>query len=85
MTAPIQSPCILVCSIDRESGHCFGCGRTGTEIASWSQYSNEERASLMAILPERVAKLERPERRVTKRERQRRAQGETPSPRTTQF
>ncbi|TIX40595.1 MAG: DUF1289 domain-containing protein [Mesorhizobium sp.] len=34
MTA-IESPCILVCSIDMKTGFCFGCGRTREEIAAW--------------------------------------------------
>ena len=24
----MESPCILVCSIDMVTGYCFGCGRT---------------------------------------------------------
>ena len=27
MATNIQSPCILVCSIDMKTGYCFGCGR----------------------------------------------------------
>ena len=34
MTA-IESPCILVCSIDMKTGYCFGCGRTRDEISGW--------------------------------------------------
>lgn len=71
MTTPIQSPCILVCSIEPESGHCYGCGRTRDEIASWINFSDETRAGIMEILPDRVAKLERKPRRVTKRSRMR--------------
>jgi len=67
MNAPIKSPCILVCSIEPKSGHCFGCGRTSDEIMGWISYSPMERDTIMADLPERVAKLDRPPRRVTKR------------------
>ena len=68
----INSPCILVCAIEPDSGHCYGCGRTRDEIASWINFSDEVREFLMEEeLPSRVAKLERKPRRITKRSRQR--------------
>ena len=36
---------------------CIGCGRTRGEIGSWLGYTPEERRSVMATLPERVATL----------------------------
>ena len=36
----IKSPCIAVCKIDYESGHCFGCNRTIEEITDWSSLSD---------------------------------------------
>jgi uncharacterized protein len=63
----MESPCILLCSIDMNTGHCYGCGRTRDEIAAWTMYSDERRKELMQELPERVAKLETRPRRVTKR------------------
>ena len=69
MTSSIQSPCILVCSIEPESGHCYGCGRTRDEIAHWINFNDETRSAIMEMLPERVAKLERKPRRITKRAR----------------
>ena len=65
----IESPCILVCVIEQNSGYCYGCGRTRDEIAEWSNYSNQQRASLLQVFPARVAKLERKPRRITKRRR----------------
>jgi predicted Fe-S protein YdhL (DUF1289 family) len=65
----IPSPCILVCSIEQNSGHCFGCGRTRDEIADWMSMSGEKRLQLMRELPERVARLERRPRRETRRSR----------------
>ena len=65
----IESPCVLICAIEPRSGYCYGCGRTRTEIARWTGYSDEERSELMAELPGRVAKLERRPRRVTRRAR----------------
>lgn len=58
-TMAIDSPCILVCSIDEASGFCVGCGRTRDEIAGWISYTEEERRSVMAALPKRMAALPR--------------------------
>ena len=67
----IESPCILVCSIEPISGHCRGCGRTTTEIGGWVMMTPEQRASVMAELPARMERLPPPprERRATKRQR----------------
>ena len=65
----IESPCILVCSIDMKSGFCFGCGRTRDEIAGWMNYSPESRRQLMAELPARLETVERKPRRATRRQR----------------
>lgn len=65
----IETPCILVCVLEQNSGHCYGCGRTRDEIAEWTIYSDQQRALLMDELPARVAKLVRPPRRTTKRRR----------------
>ncbi|MFB2551681.1 DUF1289 domain-containing protein [Ensifer soli] len=72
----MDSPCILVCSIDLASGYCFGCGRTRDEIAGWMGYTDAERRALMAVLPARVATLERRPRRETRRARMAREAGE---------
>jgi len=72
---PIDSPCQLVCSMDKESGHCFGCGRTQDEIAYWTLKTPEERMAILAELEGRMPplriKLEerRSRRRVNKRRR----------------
>lgn len=65
----MKSPCILVCSIDINTGYCFGCGRTSGEIAGWMSYSDAERDAIMAGLPERLTHVKRPPRRETKRRR----------------
>jgi predicted Fe-S protein YdhL (DUF1289 family) len=59
----IESPCIDVCTMDTASGLCIGCGRTLDEIARWSSFSDAERRAIMAVLPERLAKIDRPERK----------------------
>lgn len=65
----IESPCILVCSIDMATGFCFGCGRTRDEIGAWTLYTPERRRAVMAELPARLATVERKPRRETRRQR----------------
>jgi hypothetical protein len=71
----MESPCILVCSIDDKTGYCFGCGRTREEIAAWVSYSSEERRQIMTALPARLETVERRPRRETRRSRM--ARGES--------
>ncbi|KAB2782961.1 DUF1289 domain-containing protein [Brucella anthropi] len=52
-TTTIESPCILVCTIDTETGFCLGCARTLDEIAHWSSMSAEERMAVWALLADR--------------------------------
>ncbi|MBX3596395.1 MAG: DUF1289 domain-containing protein [Rhizobiaceae bacterium] len=73
----IESPCILVCSIDERTGFCFGCGRTRSEIAEWIEMTSEERREIMAELPARLATVERKPRRETRRARMTRVKNET--------
>lgn len=65
----MESPCILVCSIDDKTGYCFGCGRTRDEIAGWIGYTDAERRSIMTSLPARLETVERKPRRETRRTR----------------
>jgi predicted Fe-S protein YdhL (DUF1289 family) len=65
----MESPCILVCSIDDKTGYCFGCGRTRDEIGAWTTYSSSERRQIMEILPSRLEGVERRPRRETRRTR----------------
>lgn len=50
----IESPCIGVCRVER--GRCVGCGRSLTEIAQWTRYSEAERAAIMRRLARQVAR-----------------------------
>ena len=74
MTA-IDSPCILVCSIDDRTGYCFGCGRTRAEIAGWIAMTPQDRRAVMAELPARLQTVERKPRRETRRARLARGEG----------
>lgn len=72
----MESPCILVCSIDTVTGYCFGCGRTQKEIGDWTLYTDQERRTIMGELPARLATVERKPRRETRRARMTRERGE---------
>ena len=63
----IQSPCILVCSIEQHSGHCYGCGRSKEEIGQWREMSQRQREEIIRELPKRLEKLPRRKRRITRR------------------
>ena len=65
----IESPCILVCSMDLKTGYCFGCGRTREEIAGWIAMNSETRRTIMNELPARLETVERRPRRETRRAR----------------
>ena len=65
----IESPCILVCSIDMKTGYCFGCGRTRDEIGDWLTMTSAARRMVMEILPARLETVERKPRRETRRQR----------------
>jgi predicted Fe-S protein YdhL (DUF1289 family) len=49
------SPCNKVCTIDRRTGWCLGCWRTGEEIGAWSTMSAQATHALLARLPSRQA------------------------------
>jgi predicted Fe-S protein YdhL (DUF1289 family) len=51
--APMETPCVKICTLDAHSGLCLGCGRTVDEIAAWSRMSDAERTRIMADLPAR--------------------------------
>ena len=59
--APTKTPCIKLCIVDGESGLCMGCYRKLTEVAAWGRFSDAERETIMAVLPERRS-LIRPEK-----------------------
>ena len=55
---PIATPCIKVCYVDGKSGLCLGCFRTLPEIARWARLTDDERAAVMADLPDRALKVD---------------------------
>lgn len=57
--AAISTPCTKICTLDPGTGLCFGCGRSAEEIGNWTAYSENERLRIMALLPQRQARLRR--------------------------
>lgn len=51
----VESPCILVCQVDRDRRHCRGCGRTLAEIAGWSRFDDAEKRRIVAAAERRLA------------------------------
>lgn len=49
----VESPCVDICVIHPEARLCTGCYRSMDEISQWSRMSSEERAVVMAALPDR--------------------------------
>ena len=74
--AAIESPCILVCSMDMSTGYCFGCGRTRDEISAWLDMTPAQRREIMQLLPARLETVERKPRRETRRSRMARERGD---------
>jgi predicted Fe-S protein YdhL (DUF1289 family) len=51
----VDTPCIKICTLDRTSGLCLGCGRTADEIARWLAFSADERRAVMREAAARLA------------------------------
>jgi predicted Fe-S protein YdhL (DUF1289 family) len=49
----LPSPCVAVCKLDAETGHCLGCWRTIDEIRRWGVMEDDERLALLATLRQR--------------------------------
>ena len=44
------SPCVGICTIDKDTQNCIGCGRTQDEIRDWTIYTDEKRREVMERL-----------------------------------
>ena len=49
----METPCINVCILNKDTGLCEGCGRSVPEIARWSSMTPAERSAIMRELPSR--------------------------------
>jgi hypothetical protein len=52
--AAIETPCDNICTLDRASGLCLGCGRSLAEIERWTAFNDAERSRVMKQLPRRL-------------------------------
>ena len=50
----IESPCIKICKIDKNSGFCTGCARNEYEVFNWINFSDYEKKKIVSKLKERV-------------------------------
>ena len=48
------SPCIGVCTIDRETKMCIGCQRTVKEIGAWRTMTLDQKREVVAACEERA-------------------------------
>ena len=46
----IDSPCIDICTIDRDSGECIGCGRTVEDVRNWANFDNLKKKQILENL-----------------------------------
>ncbi|MBB5720025.1 hypothetical protein FHR23_002985 [Stakelama sediminis] len=53
----VPSPCVAVCRLDRSTGWCIGCGRTGGEIAEWPRAAPDRQRTIIAALHARLNTL----------------------------
>jgi uncharacterized protein len=59
----METPCVKLCVVDPVTGFCIGCGRTRLEVASWLDFSPQERRQVMAGLDQRMRALTASHRR----------------------
>jgi hypothetical protein len=50
----VISPCIGICTINKDSRHCIGCKRTIDEIGRWVIMDDAERRRIIDELPTRT-------------------------------
>ena len=53
----IASPCVKLCVVHPEERICVGCYRSIDAISRWSTLTHDERAAIMAELPDRAPRL----------------------------
>jgi predicted Fe-S protein YdhL (DUF1289 family) len=53
MSSSAPSPCVGICKLNEATTHCLGCKRTLEEIASWRDYSSQQRQHILQQLSSR--------------------------------
>ncbi len=54
----IESPCTKVCTLDFDTGFCYGCGRNSCEISQWGNFSDAEKQQIIDGLPNRLKAID---------------------------
>jgi predicted Fe-S protein YdhL (DUF1289 family) len=54
-----SSPCVGICTLDRSSNTCIGCGRLLSEIAAWSRMTVQERSNVCELAAKRLSERRR--------------------------
>ena len=49
----VKSPCINICTIDKDSGLCIGCHRNEYEVFNWIYFSDEEKKVILSKIKEK--------------------------------
>ena len=49
----VPSPCVMICTLDNESGLCDGCYRSMDEIREWMILTREEKLSVLEKIEQR--------------------------------
>ena len=49
----VKSPCINICTIDKDSGLCIGCCRNEYEVFNWIFFSDEEKKVILSKIEEK--------------------------------
>ena len=79
----VESPCVNICVVHPVERICTGCLRSIDEIARWSKMTSDERAEIMATLPDRAPRLtKRRGGRAARQASQTSSQAATPPART---
>jgi len=55
----VASPCISICTVDKELGMCIGCLRTLKEIGSWRVMTLAEKKVVVEACAERAKTMPR--------------------------
>jgi predicted Fe-S protein YdhL (DUF1289 family) len=51
---PVESPCVRLCTLDRDTDVCVGCGRHIDEITGWQSMSEHEKLTVRTRAAERL-------------------------------
>jgi len=53
------SPCVSICTVDRDTKTCIGCFRTLKEIGAWRSMTLDQKREVVAACKARAAEAEK--------------------------